>query len=353
MRTPATPVAIGSRLVGPGQPALVIAEAGVNHNGDLALAHRLVAAAAEAGADCVKFQTFDPDALVGAEAPKAEYQRRTAPGGETQRAMLEGLVLAPTAWRELKADAEERGLLFISTPFDARSLALLLDLDVAAVKISSGDVTNTPLLRQVAASGRPAILSTGMAGLGDVDRALRDLGALDGRVILLHCVSAYPAPAEECNLLAIPLLESAFGLPTGFSDHTVTAAASVAAVALGACAIEKHLTLDRKLPGPDHAASLEPAEFAEMVRSIRTAEAARGSAVKRPQPSEADVMEAGRRSLATAAALAAGSVIEPGSLLAQRPAGGIPPTEVDRLIGRRVLRDVPAGHRIGWADVTP
>src|ERR1700680_4826277 len=191
-------ITIGRRPVGPGSPVLVIAEAGVNHNGDAGLAHQLVAAAASAEADAVKFQTFDPDELATPAAAKAAYQQGSA--GESPREMLRELVLPTSAWRQLKEDAESRGLIFLSTPFDLASLRMLVDIQVPALKVSSADLDNTPLLRQIAGAGKPVLLSTGMATLGEISQALNDLGAARSRTILLHCVSAYPAPLEECNL---------------------------------------------------------------------------------------------------------------------------------------------------------
>src|SRR5690606_33903649 len=289
---------IGTRRIGPGQPVFIIAEAGVNHNGRLDLAHRLVDAAADAGADAVKFQTFRAERIASASAPRAKYQVASDSGDQSQVEMLKALELEPGDFRELAEHARERGLVFLSTPFDSESVDLLATLPVPAYKIGSGDLTNMPLLQRVAALGLPVILSTGMATLGEVEEALTWLRqAGDPPVALLHCTSAYPAPYDALNLRAMETLRQAFGCPVGYSDHSLGIEVPVAAVAIGACILEKHLTLDRSLPGPDHAASLEPAEFSLMVQAIRHIEVALGSPVKAPQPVEEDVRLAARKSI--------------------------------------------------------
>lgn len=342
-------ILIGSRAVGPGEPAFVIAEAGVNHNGSVDLARRLVGAAADASADAVKFQTFDPDSLATATAAKAAYQREA--GGSTQRDMLRSLALPISAWRELKEEAESRGLIFMSTPFDAPSLDLLVDLQVSAIKVSSGDLDNIPLLERIARCDRPVLLSTGMATLGEVATALQALDGARQRTVLLHCVSAYPASAADCNLLAIPTLSAAFGLPVGFSDHTLGIAVAVAAAALGSCVIEKHLTLDTGMDGPDHKASLAPDEFALMVAAIRAAESALGTGIKRPVAAELEIREIARRSLVAARDLDAGTILTEDLLIARRPAVGLSPSVSSVLVGRRLRRSVSADEPLAWSDV--
>lgn len=327
-----------------GTRPFVIAEAGVNHNGDLGLALELVAAAADAGADAVKFQTFSAERVVVAGARAAEYA-----GGGSQRELLCGLELPPDAWVRLKVAAEGAGLVFLSTPFDERAVDLLADLRLAAMKVSSGDLTNTPLLRRIARTGLPVLLSCGMSSLEEVRRGLQDLG--DAPVVLLHCVSAYPAPLDDCHLAVIPELTRHFGVPVGFSDHTEGEVAAITAVALGACCIEKHLTLDRGLPGPDHQASMPPDSFGRLVRAIRSAHAAVGDAEKCPRPSEADTSAVARRSLVSASDIPRGTLLGPDDVAARRPAGGIPPTSVDDVTGRRLRRGLAEGEPFAWDDL--
>lgn len=344
------------RTLGSGPGAFVIAEAGVNHNGELALARGLVDAAAEAGADAVKFQTFRAKDLVAAAAPKAAYQRRQAPG-ETQREMLERLELGRAQHGELQAYARERGLVFLSSPFDPASVDLLVDLGVPALKLGSGELTNLPLLQHAARTGLPILLSTGMAFLAEVDVAARTILAaqpLEARdLALLHCVSRYPAPLEHANVRAMVTLRGAIGAPVrfGYSDHTPGAAAPAAAVALGACVIEKHLTLDRSLPGPDHAASLDPAGFAEMVRLVRDVEAALGDGVKGPQPGEDEMRLVARRSLHLRRSVASGEPVTVEDLAVLRPADGLPPAQLPEVLGLRAARDLALGEPLRMGDV--
>jgi N,N'-diacetyllegionaminate synthase len=339
---------ISGRCLGEG-PAFLIAEAGVNHNGDLDLARRLVDAAADAGADAVKFQTFRTDALVSESAPKARYQVEATGGGESQRAMLARLELDRDAHAMLRDRADARGLVFFSTPFDEASVDLLEALDVALLKVPSGEVTNLPLLRHLASKRRPILVSTGMCTLDDVATALDTLRAAgDPPVAVLHCVSAYPAPVAETNLRAMDTLRARFGVPVGLSDHTLGIEIALAAVARGAAVVEKHLTLDRTLPGPDHRASLEPADFAALVRGARAIESALGDGDKRPMPSELDTRSVARRSLVAARALAAGHRMTRADVAIKRPGTGIPPGELERLLGRRLARSVEADALLDW-----
>jgi N-acetylneuraminate synthase/N,N'-diacetyllegionaminate synthase len=343
---------LAGRAVGEGAPCLVVAEAGVNHNGDVELAERLVDAAAAACADAVKFQSFRAEAVASAGAPKAAYQRAATGEEESQQEMLRALELSAETHRRLQRRAQEHGLLFLSTPFDAASADLLEELGVPAFKVASPDLTNLPFLEYLAAKGRPLIVSTGMAELSEVEAALAALarvGATD--VVLLQCVSSYPAPAAEQNLRTIPALAARFGVPVGFSDHTTGGAAALAAVALGACLLEKHFTLDRTLPGPDHAASLEPAELAGLVRDVREVEAALGDGVKRPTPAERENRELVRRSLAAAVDLPAGTLLERSMLTALRPGTGIAPSRIDEVVGRRLRRSVAGGELLDPAAV--
>jgi len=340
---------IDERRIGVSAPVFIVAEAGVNHNGNPALARRLVDAAAECGADAVKFQTFTVDALLTREAPKAGYQVETTGAGESQREMLARLELGADRLAELRDRAGKRGLVFFSAPFDEASADALEALDVALYKVPSGEITNLPLLRHIAAKGRPIILSTGMATLEEVEQAVAAIRAAgDPPLALLHCLSAYPAPAEEVNLRAMDSLASRFGYPVGFSDHTLGIEIAVAAAARGAAIIEKHLTLDKTLPGPDHRASLDVAEFSAMVRAIRSVESALGDGVKRPMPSEADTRRVARKSLVAARALKAGERVAAGDLASKRPGTGISPAELPRVLGLRLTRDVAADEVIPW-----
>lgn len=345
-------IRIGDRWVGPGHPCFIIAEAGVNHNGDLDLARRLVDAAAAAGADAVKFQTFRAERVVSRGAPKAEYQKATTSPDESQLEMLRRLELSPEAHRELAGYARERGILFLSTPHDQESIDLLADLGVPAFKVGSGDLTNLPYLRHLARKGRPILLSTGMATLGEVEEALAVIFAEGNReVVLLHAVSSYPAPPEDCNLRAMGTLAAAFRVPVGFSDHTLGLEVALAAVALGACVIEKHLTLDRSLPGPDHKASLEPEEFRAMVEGIRRVERALGDGVKRPAPSEENTRVVARKSLVAATEIPPGTRIRPEMVAVKRPGTGLPPRCLDAILGRETRRGIPADQPITWEDL--
>lgn len=331
------PVAIAGRPVGPDAPCLVIAEAGVNHDGDMDRAEALVDAAADAGADAVKFQTFRAEALATVDAPKAAYQRRGDDGDESQYAMLRRLELDERDHRRLAARAADRGLIFLSSPFDRASADLLERLDVAAFKVPSGELTNLRLLAYIAAKGRPMIISTGMATMGEVADAMKSIGGADGPpVVLLHCVSAYPAKPADCNLSTMASLAQRFDVPIGWSDHTLGAEVCLAAVALGAVVVEKHLTLDRKAPGPDHAASMEPDDFAALVRGIRAVESATGDGVKKPAAAEREIAGVARRSLVTVRAIAGGEALASDAVVARRPGTGIPPAQLDRYLGRRL-----------------
>jgi N,N'-diacetyllegionaminate synthase len=335
-----------------GGRCFVIAEAGVNHNADPDMAHRLVDAAADAGAEAVKFQTFDPARLASAVAVKADYQRRSSPGA-SQREMLEALVLPRALHPELQTHAAERGLCFLSTPFDEESANFLASLGVPALKVASGEVTNHAFLAHVARLGLPVLLSTGMSTLGEVEAAvavLEDAGAA-GRLAMLHCVSSYPAPAAESNLRAMDTLRHRFRVPVGWSDHTEGIAVALAAVARGADILEKHFTLDRRLPGPDHAASLEPDELATLVAGVRQVRSSLGDGVKRPVSSEEGTTAVARRSLHARHELSAGTTLAAADLVALRPGTGIPPSRLSELVGRRLARSVAAGAQLSDADV--
>lgn len=338
------PFEIAGRRIGPGEPCFVIAEAGVNHNGDLTLAKRLVDAAADAGADAVKFQTFHSERLVSPLAPKAEYQRRTTDNAESQLDMVRKLELSHDAHRELFTHCAVRGILFLSTPFDDDSADFLDALGVAAFKVGSGELTNWPFLQYVASKGKPVILSTGMSALAEVEdgvRAMRQIGELD--LALLHCVSCYPADPGDVNLRAMKTLADTFHVPIGFSDHTDGLEVALAAVALGASILEKHVTLDSNLPGPDHQASLEPNQLAEMVRGIRIVERAMGDGVKRPAPSERPIADVARRSIVARVDILSGTVLTRELVDFRRPGTGLPPNRVAEILGRQAICDIAAG----------
>ena len=346
-------VSIAGRRIGAGQPPYVMAEVGVNHNGDPELALRLVEAAAAGGADAVKFQTFEPDALALAGAETADYQR-TQTGSASQLEMLRRLALPADALRAAARRANELGITFLSTPFDIASVELLSELGVPAYKIGSGDLTNPLLLRAVAAKGRPVLLSTGMATLDEIDAAVAVVRAAGNPpLVVLQCTSAYPAPIEDLNLRAIPVLAERYATPAGLSDHSVGITAAVAATALGAAVIEKHITLDRSLPGPDHAASLEPAELRQLVDAVRDAYAALGDGQKAPMASEEETRRVARRSLVVRHTLRAGTRLAPDDLDARRPGTGISAMRLDDVVGRVLRRDVAADTLLDPADLDP
>jgi N-acetylneuraminate synthase len=340
----ATAIEIAGRKVGPGHPCFVIAEAGVNHNGDLEMALQLVREAVQAGADAVKFQTYKTSLLVTPEASKAEYQKRTTDSAESQYAMLQRLELSPEMHREIIARCQQEGIIFLSSPFDEESVELLNALQVPAFKIPSGEITNLPLVTLVAGKGKPMIVSTGMAYLSEVETAVRAItDAGNHEYILLQCTSNYPANTKDVNLKAMHTLSAAFGAPVGYSDHTLGIEVPLAAVALGACVIEKHLTLDVKMPGPDHAASLEPDQFAAMVGGIRTVEAALGHGRKEPADSEFDTAVVARKSLVAARDIAAGEALTEKLVAIKRPGSGLPPAMRPHLLGRTAREPIKAG----------
>ena len=342
-------------------PVYIIAEAGVNHNGKRELAFQLIDVAANSGADAVKFQTFDADKLAALSAPKAAYQKRNTDAGQSQHEMLKALEL-PKAWhKDLQQYAHERGIEFLSTPFEVSSLRFLVELGLPILKVPSGELTNGPLLWQFAHTRKPLILSTGMSTLSEVEQGLAIVAhglhhahepssmdqvwlhwsqessrsSLKGHVTLLHCTSQYPTPMHEVNLAAMQTLANAFGLQVGYSDHTEGCAVALAAVALGASCIEKHFTLDRNLPGPDHGASLIPQELAQMVRDIRFLQNALGDSLKAPQPSEWNTREAARQQVIAARNIPAGALIKREDLTTARCGRGMPACTLWELIGKR------------------
>jgi N-acetylneuraminate synthase len=355
-------------------PVFIIAEAGVNHNGSLALARQLIDVAASAGADAVKFQTFRSEAVISRSARKADYQRVNTGDDGSQLEMVRKLELGVDAHRELIDHAKKAGILFLSTPFDLESLSLLTrDFGLSRLKIPSGEITNLPLLLAAGRAGCPLIVSTGMATLGEIEAALGALAfamtqpsdfrptadaigdayrseagqaVLRDRVTLLHCTTEYPAPVDEVNLRAMATMRSAFGLQVGYSDHTAGFHIAVAAAALGAVVLEKHFTLDRSLPGPDHLASLEPDELHAMVRAVREVEQAMGDGRKVPTPSEHKNIAVARKSLVAATAIREGETFTSTNLTTKRPGSGISAMRFDEFLGRRAHRAFAADELI-------
>lgn len=318
----------------------IIAEAGVNHNGDLALAKKLVDCAAQAGADCVKFQTFCAEQVVSAAAPKAEYQRDTTGSEGSQLDMVKKLELSFDAFTTLKEYCRLKGIDFLSTPFDLSSIRFLDGLGIPFWKIPSGEVTNYPYLAEIGRTRRPVVMSTGMCSLAEVGEAmevLRSHGTTDIR--LLHCNTEYPTPFEDVNLRAMETLRREFGVIVGYSDHTRGIEVPVAAAAFGAAVIEKHFTLDRNMEGPDHKASLAPDELKQMVRAIRNVEKSMGNGIKEPQESERKNMAIARKSIVAAQPIQKGEILSEVNLTTKRPGTGISPMRWTQVLGTRAVRD--------------
>lgn len=329
---------------------LIIAEAGVNHNGDIGLAKKLIAAAAAAGADLVKFQTFSAKNLVSSSAPKAEYQKKTTESSESQLEMIQKLELSREGHAVLIEECRVNGIGFFSTAFDFQSFDLLMELGcLEQVKIPSGELTNLPLLRYMSRFGKPLLLSTGMANLGEIEAAIEAVeaaGTPRHLITVLHCTTEYPTPMEDVNLRAMVTMRHAFGVNTGYSDHTPGIEIPIAAVALGATVIEKHFTLDRNLPGPDHKASLEPHELKAMVEGIRNVEQALGDGVKRPSPSELKNKPIARKSLVAIRPISAGEAFSAENMSAKRPGTGLSPMLWDEIVGRTATKDFAVDEQI-------
>jgi len=344
-------IRIGNKLIGEGEPCFIIAEAGVNHNGDVELAKNLIEVAKNAGADAVKFQTFKTEEIVTQNAEKAGYQKETT-GEGYQYEMINSLELSKKEFGELAEYARKKDIMFLSSPFDSESVDLLYKLNVPAYKVASGEITNFLLLDYIARKGKPIILSTGMSTLGEVEEALnviRSEGVKD--VILLHCVSNYPAKIVEVNLRAMQTLKCAFKLPVGFSDHTLGITVPIAAVALGACVIEKHFTLNRNLPGPDHKASLEPNELKEMVKTIKDVERALGDDIKRPTKEERKIKKVARKSIVAKVNIPKGTIITKWMLAIKRPGTGLMPKYINKVIGKKARSDIKKDEIFSWDTV--
>lgn len=340
---------------------LFLAEAGCNHNGDLDLALELLRVGARSGADVVKFQAFQTELLVTEDCPAAAYQQ-----AKSQKELLAALELSQGDFQILADEARKLGIAFLATPFDEPSLELVNGLEVPFHKVSSGEIDNLPFLERIAACGRPVVLSTGTASLGEVAAAVRAVqkgaalaerragrweGPLAEGLILLHCVTQYPAPDEASNLRAMQTMQRAFGLPVGYSDHTLGLPIPSAAVALGAVCIEKHFTLDRNMPGPDHMASIEPEGLRELISSCRRIAVALGDGVKRPAACELDNRKVVRKSLVASKDLAAGTVLGAAHLHASRPQQGIPAAQWPEVEGRSLRRDLRRGSHLHWEDL--
>lgn len=345
-------VSIAGRPIGPGHPTYVVAEAGVNHDGDPARARALVAAAHQAGADAVKFQTFTAAGLARREATKPGHVAQTAGAGESMFAILKRLELTPEGHHAALDEATRRGITCFSTPSTPEDVDFLVGLGVPALKLGSDNLVNLPMLRHAARTDLPLIVSTGMGTLGEVERALGAIAAAgNDQVILLHCVSVYPPDDADMNLRAMETLRTAFGIPVGFSDHSLGVDLDLAAVALGACMVEKHFTLDKSLPGPDHRCSADPAELRVLVAGARRIERALGDGRKAPSPAERANARAFRKSIVARVAIPAGTRLEPSHLTTKRPADGLPPDLWDLVIGRTTSHPLAPDEPLRLGDL--
>jgi len=321
----------------------IIAEAGVNHNGSLELAKKLVDVAVEAGVDAVKFQTFKAESVISKYAPKAEYQKKTTGEDENQLQMVKKLELPYEAFEELYRYCQQKGIIFMSTPFDIESARFLKELGLEIFKIPSGEITNYPLLKEIGSYKKQVILSTGMADLGEIEDALDVLieaGTRRENIVVLHCNTEYPTPYEDVNLRAMLTIKEAFKVRVGYSDHTLGIEVPIAAVAMEAEVIEKHFTLDKNLPGPDHKASLEPHELKAMVRAIRNIEKALGNGIKKPSPSERKNIKVVRKSIVAKRDIKKGELLTEENLTTKRPATGLSPMMWEEIIGKRANKDI-------------
>lgn len=341
-------IMINDCFIGHGCPVFIIAEAGVNHNGSIELAKKMVNVAKDSGADAIKFQTFKTENMTINKAQKAEYQEK-ATGGGSQYEMLKNLELTDTEFITLAEYAKKKDIIFLSTPFDKHSVDLLEGLGVSAYKIGSGELTNIPLLKYIAEKSKPILLSTGMAYLGEIEDALniiRETGVVN--IVLLHCVSSYPTTYEDVNLSAINTLRAAFKLPTGFSDHTIGIIMPIVAVALGACVIEKHFTLDKKLPGPDHSSSLNPDELTLMIKNIKEIQVALGNGIIKPTPEEEKNRDVVRKSIVSSMTLKKGRILTEEMINFKRPGTGISPKFYEKILGKKVKKLLKKDEPILW-----
>ncbi|MFB0500164.1 MAG: N-acetylneuraminate synthase [Candidatus Hadarchaeaceae archaeon] len=344
-------VKIKDKLVGEGEPVFIVAEAGSNHNRKLEQAKRLIDVAADAGADVVKFQTFSADKIVARVIPKARYMKKVSKK-ESVYEIFKRIEL-PREWhRELAMYAGKKDLIFLSSPFDEEAVDLLDDFGVPAFKVASGELTNLPLIKYMATKGKPMIVSTGAATASEIREAISTIkGEGNNKIILLHCVANYPAANEDANLLAINTMRQKFKLPVGYSDHTLGIAAPIAAAALGAVIIEKHFTLNRKLPGPDHFYALEPSELKTMVEGIRAVEKLLGSPVKRPTKSEQEMRKLARRSIFAKVGIPAGTTITKEMLTVLRPAIGLEPKYLEEIVSKKARLNIKLYEPITWDKI--
>jgi len=339
-------IKIGNKTIGEDHPIFIIAEAGVNHNGSLELAKKLIDAAVEARADAIKFQTFSTEKLIIKEAPKAEYQKKTTGTEESQYQMLKKLELNEEQHKALMDYANQRGIIFLSTPYDKQSVELLERLNVPSYKIASCDITNIPLIKEIAKKNKPIILSTGMANLEEIEEAINVIKKYHNKLILLHCTTEYPTKLEDVNLRAMTTLKEKFDLLTGYSDHTVGILVPLAAVSLGACLIEKHITLDKNLLGPDHNASISPIELNKLIYSIRKIEKALGSSEKKATEIEQINKLTMRRSLYANRDIKDGEVITKDMIGIKRPEIGLKPKYLPFIIGKKINKNLLKGQPI-------
>ncbi len=337
-------VKIGKHFIGENEPCLIIAEAGINHNGDIKKAKMLIDAAANCGADVIKFQTHLPECEMLPQAPTAEYV------GEPLFDLLKRVELSKKDHIELKDYATDKGILFLSTPFSREAVDLLEELGVEAYKVGSGEMTNLPLLEHIVAKGKPILLSTGMSTLEEIKESVTFLRRFTESLIIIHCVSSYPARYEDLNLGFIKRLKKEFGLPVGISDHSVGIYSALAAVALGACVVEKHFTMNKNWPGPDQKASVTPPELAELVKGVRAIEKAMGDA-KRVTPEELEVQKMARESVVSLVDIPKGAVIKESMVWVKRPGTGIPAKYLNKVIGMRAQKDIKANTMIQWSDL--
>jgi sialic acid synthase SpsE len=343
---------IAGRAVGRDEPAYLVAEAGVNHNGDVAVAERMIGAAKAAGADAIKFQSFQAVEMCDMELTETKDVEGVTGGTKSSYEMYKRLELSPEAYARLFAKAARVGLTMFTSVFDLKMVDVLVELGTPAFKISSSDVTHIPLIRRVAATGKPVIISTGLSTLdeaGEAVAACRDAGNDD--VIVLQCTSAYPPPDGEVNLNAMAAMRDALGVPVGFSDHTLGIEIALAAVAMGACLVEKHFTLDTAMPGPDQKLSLDPDGFSRLVAAVRRIERARGTAEKAPTAAERTCLDDSRRSLFAARDIAAGETITAGMVRILKPRKGIEPKHLDAVVGRTAKRPIKRMAPISWDDL--
>ena len=332
----------------------IIAEAGVNHNGDINLAKKLIDVAVEAGVDAVKFQTFKAEEVISEYAPMAEYQKKNIGKEESQLDMVKKLELIYEDFKELKNYCDEKGIIFLSTPFDIDSARFLKDLGLEIFKIPSGEITNYPLLKEIGSYKKKIILSTGMANLGEIEDALDILmenGTRRENITVLHCNTEYPTPFEDVNLKAMLTIKEAFKVNVGYSDHTLGIEVPIAAASLGATVIEKHFTLDKNLPGPDHKASLEPHELKEMVKAIRNIEKALGNGIKKSSKSEEKNINIARKSIVAKRDIKKGETLTEENLTTKRPGNGISPMQWNKIIGKKAYKDIPKDKPLSFGDI--